>query len=93
MWTHKFGADTGMKNLNIEVAIALWEMFLGSKCGFLQSWCAFIRGKAESAGLKVVTSDVWSQFIGLQEQTQGDIKKFEDDGCWPPLFDEYFETL
>ena len=35
-WVHVFGADLGKRNLDIDVACALWDMFLGSKCGFMK---------------------------------------------------------
>ena len=91
MWVHTFASEPGMKNVEVGTACALWDLFLGSRCGFLKQWKKFLQKKEDSKDLLVITKDVWEQFYTLQTQTKGDLKKFEDDGCWPPLFDEFFE--
>ncbi len=80
--------DPGFKTANIETAIALWELFLTEKCRFMKEWIKFIQKKEED-GLKAISKDVWEMLYELIDQTDGDIKKFVDDGSWPVLIDEF----
>ena len=34
-----FATERGFKNVEVETACALWELFLRDRCGFLKKWC------------------------------------------------------
>ena len=90
-FTHGFAAEKGFKNVEIPTAVALWGLMLGNRCNFLDKWCEFLQN--EKKELQVVTKDTWNLFYDLVKQTQGDIAKFEDDGAWPSLIDEFIEHV
>lgn len=90
-YAFNFATEKGFKNVEVETACALWELFLGKKCQFLGKWIQFIQ--EEKKELKVITQDCWDLFYDLVKQTDGDIKKFVDDGAWPSMVDEFVAYL
>lgn len=59
------GRDKAHKNLDINIAIDLWELVLGSKCRFITDWIQFL--KTEKKDLIVMTKDTWSMLLELVE--------------------------
>ena len=85
-----FACEKGFKSMEVEVAIGMWTLLIGTqKCKFLDKWQKFLEGKHEKKELTVVSKDTWDLFYDLVTQTNGDFDKFEDDGCWPVLIDEF----
>ena len=62
-FTFGFATEKGYKNVEVETACALWELFLGKKCQFLEKWIKFMT--VEKKDLKVVTRDTWDLFYDL----------------------------
>mmetsp|Transcript_13626 Transcript_13626/g.21327 ORF Transcript_13626/g.21327 Transcript_13626/m.21327 type:complete len:131 (+) Transcript_13626:384-776(+) len=89
-FTFSFYQEPGFKNIEKETACALWEILLSNRCKFMKEWLKFIETKYEN---NVVKKDQWTMFLQLVDQTGGDIKKFEDDGCWPSIIDDFMEFL
>lgn len=86
-YTFGFATEKGFKNVEVETACALWELFLGKRCTFLPQWIKFLT--EEKKDLKVITRDTWDLFFDLVKQTKGDLKNFVDDGAWPSQIDEF----
>ena len=55
-----FATEKGFKNIEVDTACALWELFLASRCQFLKKWIKFMT--EEKKELKVVTRDTWDLF-------------------------------
>ena len=51
-FVYDFARDKSFKNLQMEVALDLWELLLQSKCRFLSDWTEFLRN--EKKDLQVV---------------------------------------
>ena len=86
-----FTCEKGMKSLDVESAIAMWDMLIGdNKCKFMDKWKAFLEEKVAKKELYAITKDTWELFYELVEQTNGDLIKFEDDGAWPVLIDQFY---
>lgn len=62
-FTFGFATEKGFKNVEVETACALWQLFLGKKCSFLGKWIKFLT--EEKKDLKVVTRDTWDLFYDL----------------------------
>ena len=85
-----FACEKGFKSLEVESAIALWELLIGSKkCKFLGKWNDFLNEKLDKKEINTISKDTWDLFYNLVDQTNGDFGFFEDDGCWPVLIDEF----
>ena len=89
-----FACDKGMKSLDVESANAMWDMLIGDKrCKFMGKWQTFLNEKVEKKELNTVSKDTWELFYDLTETTGGDFSKFEDDGAWPVLIDQFYEYM
>jgi DCN1-like protein 1/2 len=51
-FTYDFARDKSFKNLQLDVALDLWELLLSSKCKFLSDWVDFL--KTEKSELQVI---------------------------------------
>ncbi len=88
-WSFEFAKDPGFKNLNIDTAIAMWQLLLSDKCKFLDHWIAFYQNDKKE--VQVVQKDTWTMLLELIEATKGDFNNFVDDGCWPSIIDQFTE--
>ena len=88
-----FAKEKDKRNVDCELACALWDLLIGSKCQFLTQWKAFVMGKKERGEQLVVTRDTWDLFYDLIKQTNGNIANFVDDGAWPSMIDQFVESL
>ena len=89
-----FNIEPPSKNIGIDIAIALWDLFITEQqCQFMGKWKQFLEKKNEKGELLAITRDNWDLFYELHEQTGGDLRNFEDDGGWPTLFDEFIEFM
>ena len=87
-----FAQEKGKRNVEVDLACALWDLIIGpQKCQFLDQWKAFVTKKNTDGQLNVITQDTWNLFHDLVKQTGGILSRFEDDGCWPALVDEFIE--
>ena len=62
-FTFGFATERGYKNVEVETACALWELFLGKRCQFLEKWIKFLT--EEKKDNKVITRDTWELFYDL----------------------------
>ena len=60
-----FAQEKGKKNVDVELACALWDLLIGPQCGFLEKWKAFCMGKMERNEIRVITKDTWELFWDL----------------------------
>lgn len=86
-YSFAFAAVKGFKNVQMDMACSLWELFLSKQCSFLKQWITFL--EVEKKELLVITRDTWDLFFDLVKQTKGDLKNFVDDGAWPSIIDEF----
>lgn len=96
MYNYVFGfaCDKGMKSLDVESANAMWDMLIGDKkCRFMAQWKGFLEEKVNKKEINTISKDTWELFYDLVESTGGDFKRFEDDGAWPVLIDQFAEYM
>lgn len=82
-----YARDKAYKNLQIDLAIDLWELLVGGRAKFYGDWVEFLR--TEKKDQLVITKDTWDMFYEMIEMTKGDIANFVDDGTWPPIIDAF----
>ncbi len=73
-FVYDFARDKSFKNLNIEVALDLWDLLLSPKCTFLQQWKDFML--TEKKDLQVIPKDTWNMLLELIMQTNGNFAAF-----------------
>lgn len=86
-FTFNYARDKAFKNMQIDLAIDLWETLLGQRAKFFSDWVEFLR--TEKKDQQVATKDTWDMFYELIDQTRGELTNFQDDGTWPPIIDAF----
>jgi hypothetical protein len=56
---------------------------------FLEQWLAFVEKNANEG----ISRDVWNQISVFNRDIADDLSKFDEDGAWPVLIDEFVEAL
>ncbi len=84
---YNFARDKSKKNMQVEMAIDLWELLLSSKCKFLLKWVDFLQ--SEKKDQVAIPADTWNMLLELIDATKGDLVNFQDDGTWPPIIDQF----
>ena len=86
-YVFNFARAKSYKNLQIDMAIDLWEVLIANKCRFFADWVEFLR--TEKKDQQAVPKDTWDMFLEVVDSTKGDIANFVDDGTWPPIIDQF----
>ena len=86
-----FTRETGCRNLNIDVAIAMWRLLLGEKFPFVEKWIEFLenRGKRHD-----ISKDTWEMLLDFLEIMQKEgLQGYDPNSSWPILIDEFVDNL
>ena len=88
-YVYKYACEEGKKTIPTEEAIELWKLVLTDRFHFLDEWLAFVQTNAKEG----ISRDVWSQLAVFHKEIGDDLSKFDEDGAWPVLIDEFVESL
>jgi len=73
------------KTIDVNVAIGLWSVILPLHFNLYGEWIAFVK----SSGMKMVSSDLWTQLFEFAKDIKDDLSNFDEDGAWPVSIDEF----
>lgn len=62
-YVYNFARDKSKKNMQVEMAIDLWELLLSSKCKFLVDWVEFLQ--SEKKDQVAIPADTWNMLLEL----------------------------
>ena len=86
-----FSRETGCRSLNLEVAVELWRMLLGSKFPMVERWISFLLAREKKHD---ISKDTWEMLLDFFENvTKNGIEAHDPNSCWPTLIDEFVEGL
>eukprot|EP01016_Furgasonia_blochmanni_P008400 TRINITY_DN133_c0_g1_i1.p2 TRINITY_DN133_c0_g1~~TRINITY_DN133_c0_g1_i1.p2 ORF type:complete len:183 (-),score=49.20 TRINITY_DN133_c0_g1_i1:180-728(-) len=78
------------KNLEYESAKALWNVLLKGRFPWLDHLNEFLDAREKKTA---ITKDQWNMLLEFHLVTKGDLSKYEDDGAWPTIIDEFVEFI
>jgi len=87
MFIFELAKSNEARNVDIEIATALWSTVLAVRYPMCEDLVEFINTKKTYKG---VNKDIWSmtlEFCGEVERDQFD--SYESDGAWPTMMDDF----
>lgn len=82
-----YGKNPLQKSMELEVAIAYWEILLRNRFRFLDQWIEFLRKHHKRA----ITRDTWTLLLDFSLSINETMSNYDEDGAWPVLIDEFVE--
>jgi len=86
-YTYDLGKMENQKNVSLDMAIELWNVVLSNKFKDSEIWFNFLREKHNLA----ISRDCWTLFFDFVKIANDSIDKYDSDGAWPVLIDEFVE--
>ncbi|KAG2200834.1 hypothetical protein INT47_001365, partial [Mucor saturninus] len=88
LFTFNYAKTTGQKSMDVETAIAFWQIMLQDKYPIVKSFIQFLQ---EAHPVKVINKDQWSNMLYFCQSVPEDLRNYDNTSSWPVLFDDYVE--
>ncbi|KAI9314443.1 Cullin binding-domain-containing protein [Dichotomocladium elegans] len=88
-FTFGFAKTAGQKSMEVDVAIALWQLMLDSNTyPHIHSFIQFLQ---EEKPVRVINKDQWSSLFDFCRTVPEDLSNYDSTSSWPVLLDDYVE--
>lgn len=87
LFSFNYAKNAQQKSLELEVAIAYWNILLRNRFGFLDEWVEFLQQNPKRA----ITRDTWNLLLDFSLMIDDKMTNYDEEGAWPVLIDEFVE--